>query len=167
MAAAFESTVARADDYPRRNIEFVVGYNPGGGYSTWAQAIAPYIEKHLPKKVNVVVRHMPGAGSVVAANYLQRTKPDGYTIGIYNMAGLVATQLARDVEYDLTKVTWLGRISSDNSVGLVSAKSPYNSMLDFKKQEKPEYIMSTRGLAATSTLTGAVTFAKLGVKWKP
>ncbi len=153
--------------YPDKNIELVVGYKPGGGYSDWAQAVAPFIEKHLPNKVNVLVRHMDGAGSAIAANYLQKAKPDGYTIGIYNVAGLAATQLARPVQYDLSKVTWLARLSFDDTVALVAAKGPYRGIEDFKKQSKPEYVISTKGLAATNTITGAVTFAKMGVKWKP
>jgi len=109
---------------------------------------------------------MDGAGNVTAANYLQKAKPDGYTIGIYNMVGLAATQLARKVEYDLGKVTWLARISVDNGVALVNAKSPYNSIFDFKKQEKPQYIVSIRGYSDIYTLSAAVTFEKQGVKWK-
>lgn len=158
---------AAAAAYPDKTIEFVVGYKPGGGYSDWAQAIAPFIEKHLPKKANVVVRHMDGAGSTVAANYIQKARPDGYTIGIYNIAGLAATQLARKSQFDLSKATWLARVSYDDTVAVVAGKGPYKGIDDFKKQTKPEYIVSTKGLAATNTITGAVTFAKMGVKWKP
>ena len=163
LAPAGAATAA----YPDKTIEFVVGYKPGGGYSDWAQAIAPFIEKHLPKKANVVVRHMDGAGSTIAANYIQKARPDGYTIGIYNIAGLAATQLARKSQFDLTKVTWLARVSYDDTVAAVAGKGPYKSIDDFKKQTKPEYVVSTKGLAATNTITGAVTFAKMGVKWKP
>lgn len=166
LACTVGTTASAA--YPEKNIEFVVGYKPGGGFSDWAQAIAPFIEKHLAgSKANVVVRHMEGAGSAVAASYLQKAKPDGYTIGIYNVAGLAATQLARKVTYDLSKVTWLARVSYDDYIALVNAKSPYKSIADFKKQEKPEYLMATAGLAATATITGAVVLAKMGVKWKP
>ena len=153
--------------FPEKNIEFVVGYNAGGGYSDWAQAIAPVLEKHLPNNKKVVVRHMPGGASAVAAEYVQNAKPDGYTIGIYNMAGLAATQLTVETGYDLTKVTWLGRVSSDDTFVLVKADSDIKSMEDFKKQTKPEYILSTKGLTGTETINGAVTFAKMGVKWKP
>ncbi len=163
----FTATAASADNYPTKNIEFVVGYKPGGGYADWAQALAPFIEKHLPNKVNVIVRNMDGAGNVTAANYLQKAKPDGYTIGIYNMVGLAATQLARKVQYDLSKVTWLARVSVDNGVALVNAKGPYKSILDFKKQDRPRYIVSIRGFSDIYTLSAAVTFEKLGVKWKP
>ncbi|GEM_PF-819341 len=164
---AGSAAFAAASGYPEKNIELVVGYKPGGGFSDWAQAIAPFIEKHLPNKVNVIVRNMDGAGSAIAAGYLQKAKPDGYTIGIYNVAGLAALQLARKVNYDLSKVTWLARLSYDDYVALINAKGPYKSITDFKKQTKPEYIMSTAGLAATATITGAVTLAKMGVKWKP
>ncbi len=159
--------MASAAKYPEKNIEFVVGYKPGGGYGDWAMALAPFIEKHLPNKVSVVVRNMDGAGNVIAANYLQKAKPDGYTIGIYNMVGLAATQVARKVEYDLNKTTWLARIGVDNGVALVNAKGPYNSITDFKKQDKPQYIVSIRGYSDIWTLAAAVTFEKMGVKWKP
>jgi tripartite-type tricarboxylate transporter receptor subunit TctC len=83
------------------------------------------------------------------------------------VAGLAATQLARKVNYDLSKVTWLARVSYDDYVALVNAKTPYKSIEEFKKQQKPEYLMATAGLAATATITGAVTLAKMGIKWKP
>jgi tripartite-type tricarboxylate transporter receptor subunit TctC len=165
LFAVFSATAAAG--YPKKNIEFVVGFKPGGGYSDWAQAIAPFIAKHLPNKVSVVVRHMEGAGSVIATNYLHKAKPDGYTIGIYNVSGLAPTQLVRKVQYDLNKVTWLARLSFDSYVATVNGKGPYKNIADFKQQTKPEYLMSTRGLSGGGTITGAITFANMGVKWKP
>jgi tripartite-type tricarboxylate transporter receptor subunit TctC len=158
---------APAGAFPDKNIEFVVGYPPGGGYSDWALAIAPFIQKHLPKKANVVVRHMPGAASVIATHYLHKAKPDGHIIGIYEMAGLAVTQLVREVQYDLRQVTWLAGIAVDNRIALVSAKGPYQSILDFKKQGKPEYLAATRGLSEINAILTAMTFARMGVKWKP
>ncbi len=160
-------TAVAAGKYPEKNIEFVVGFKAGGGYSDWAQAIAPFIEKHLPNKVNLVVRHMDGATGVVAANYLHKAKPDGYTIGIYDMAGLALNQASRKTQYDVNQTSWLARLSVDDVVALVNAKGPYNSIQDFKKQSKPQYIVSTRGFADSKFLAAAVTFNKLGIKWKP
>jgi tripartite-type tricarboxylate transporter receptor subunit TctC len=165
QAEAEKKEAAPESKFPEKDIEFVVGYKPGGGYSDWAQAIAPFIEKHLPNKVNVLVRNMEGAGSAIAANYVHKAKPDGYTIGIYNLGGLAGTQLAREVQYDLSKVTWLGRLSLDPTIVTVNAKSPYNTMADLKNAEK--LIMSTKGLAANATITGAATLAELGIKWSP
>jgi tripartite-type tricarboxylate transporter receptor subunit TctC len=160
-------TACAAGKYPEKNIELVVGYKPGGGYGDMAQAIAPFIEKHLPNKVNVVVRNMDGAGNVIAANYLQKAKPDGYTIGLYNVVGLALNQVARKSQYDLEQTTWLARLGVDNVLAMVNAKGPYNSILDFKKQTKPQYIVSIRGITDNNTVAAALTFHKLGVKWKP
>ena len=160
--AAGEGT---SSDYPTKDVEFVVGYNPGGGYSDYAQAIAPFIEKHLPNDVNVLVRHMPGAGSVTAANFVQNAKPDGYTIGIYNVNGLAPTQVSQNVAYDLSTVTWLGRVSADNNIALVSESSPYNSIEDLDENKK--YVVSTKGLQSQDTIAGAVTLSELGIDWEP
>lgn len=152
--------------FPERNIEFVVGYGAGGGYSQWALALATGMNKYLPGGRKVLVRHMPGGGSVIAAEYVQRAQPDGHTIGIYNLDGLAATQLVSKVQYDLSKVTWLGRISIDNEIGLVSAKSPIKTITDLKGQSKT-FTLSTQGLSATGTIAAAILFESLGVKWKP
>lgn len=167
LGVMVSGTAVAAGKYPEKNIELVVGYKPGGGYGDWAQAIAPFIEKHLPNKVNVIVRNMDGAGNVVAANYLHKAKPDGYTIGLYNMVGLALNQASRKTQYDLNQTNWLARISVDNVVALVNAKGPYNSIQDFKKPSKPQYIVSIRGFSDNNTLAAAVTFDKLAVKWKP
>ncbi|GGG01012.1 Bug family tripartite tricarboxylate transporter substrate binding protein [Paenibacillus abyssi] len=164
-ASPASKDASASSNFPTKNIEFVVGYAPGGGYSDWAQAIAPFIKKHLPNQVNVIVRHMEGAGSAIAANYVQKAKPDGYTIGIYNLGGLAGTQLAREVQFDLSTVTWLARLSLDPAIATVSSKSPYQTMEDLAS--KDHVIMSTKGLAANATLTGAATFAEMGVKWTP
>jgi tripartite-type tricarboxylate transporter receptor subunit TctC len=165
--AGLAGTACAAGKYPEKNIELVVGYKPGGGYGDMAQAIAPFIEKHLPNKVNVVVRNMDGAGNIIAANYLQKAKPDGYTIGLYNVVGLALNQIARKSQYDLEQTTWLARLGVDNVLAMVNAKGPYNSILDFKKQTKPQYIVAIRGITDNNTVAAALTFHKLGVKWKP
>jgi tripartite-type tricarboxylate transporter receptor subunit TctC len=150
--------------YPKRDIEFVVGYNAGGGYSSWAQALAPALEEQLGNKVNVLVRHMPGAGSVVATNYVYRAKPDGYTIGIFNLGGLAATQTASEVMYDLSEMTWLGRLSLDPTIMVVGADSKMTKPSDFQGRDKT--VVSTKGLTANATITGAVTFDRLDVDWQ-
>lgn len=164
-AIAAPTGEARAE-FPSRNIEFVVGYGAGGGYSDWALALASSMQKYLPGKRKVIVRHMPGGGSVIATEYVHRAQPDGHTIGIYNVFGLAATQMVNKVNYDLSKVTWLGRISLDNEIALVAAKSPIKTIKDLKKGGET-YILSTQGLAATGTIAAAIMFERMGVKWKP
>jgi len=165
MTAGMATTALAQSNFPERDIEFIVGYNPGGGYSTWAQAVAPYIEEHLPNDVNVRVRHMPGAGSVVATNYLYRQQPDGYTIGIVNLGGLAPAQATQDVAFDLTEMTWLGRLSLDSNIMTVRADSDIHTVEDFMARDSVR--ISTQGMTASSTITAAVTLDEMGMDWKP
>ena len=62
-------TIARADDfYAGKTIHVTVGFSAGGGYDTYARAVARHIGKHIPGNPSLVVDNMDGAGSLIAAN---------------------------------------------------------------------------------------------------
>ena len=64
--------------YRGKTITIVAGFSSGSIFDLWARATATYWGKHIPGNPNIVVQNMPGAGSVVAANYVYSTaKPDG------------------------------------------------------------------------------------------
>ena len=86
LVASFLHAPAQAqpvDDFYRgRNLMLVVGYGPGGGYDVYARVMARFIGRHVPGNPNVVVQNMPGAGSLLATNFLYNTAPkEGSTIG--------------------------------------------------------------------------------------
>lgn len=163
-ASSFALAAKQEAKFPERDIELVVGYSPGGGYSNWAQALAPVLEKHLGNGTNVLVRNMPGAGGVVATNYLYQAEPDGHTIGIVNLGGMAATQAASEVRYDLREMTWLGRLSLDPAILVAGPHSGINQAEDLRGRENT--VVSTKGLAANATIAGAVTLDLLGVDWR-
>src|SRR5258708_165294 len=69
---------ARAQDYPSRPITLVVPFAPGGGVDQMARLIGGKLEQRLGK--SVVIESKPGAGSIIAATYVQKSNPDGYTL---------------------------------------------------------------------------------------
>jgi tripartite-type tricarboxylate transporter receptor subunit TctC len=78
---------AQADFYQGKTIRVIIGSSTGGGYDQWARLIARYLGKHIPGNPEVVPQNMPGAGGVVAANYVYGVaKPDGLTLGAFNPA---------------------------------------------------------------------------------
>src|SRR5690606_202839 len=110
--AAAGLQVANAADYPNRDIHFIVPYSPGGGYDTLARTLAPFLAKHLPGNVNVIIENRTGAAAQVGTAYLQRSAPDGYTIGISNIPGLMAAEVLQETPpYRLADFTWLGRVT--------------------------------------------------------
>src|SRR5262245_28910189 len=88
------STVAISDDfYKGKTIRIVVGFSAGGGFDTYARAIARHMAKHIPGEPAIVVENMTGAGSLIAANHVYKVaKPDGLTVGHF-IGGLFLGQV--------------------------------------------------------------------------
>src|SRR5438128_384913 len=61
---------AVAEFYRGRQIRISVGFSPGGSSSLYAQALARHMGQYVPGNPTLIVQHMPGAGGLVAANYV-------------------------------------------------------------------------------------------------
>jgi tripartite-type tricarboxylate transporter receptor subunit TctC len=76
---------AKADDagdfYKGKRINLIVGYGTGGGFDVYARLVGRHITRFILGNPSVTVQNMPGAGSLVAVNYLYNLAPkDGTTI---------------------------------------------------------------------------------------
>ena len=66
--------------YKGKTISMIVSSSPGGGYDALSRTVARYLGKHIPGNPSVVVRHMPGAGGIVATSFINKVAPrDGLT----------------------------------------------------------------------------------------
>ncbi len=121
--------------FPEKDITWIVPYAPGGGFDAWSRQIAAAMQKYLPQGVNVVVKNVTGAGGRTGSITLYRAKPDGYTVGLLDVAGLQPYQKAVGAEkagYDVDKYVWIGRVATEPWVLLASAKSPLKNLSDLK-----------------------------------
>lgn len=82
--AALSTPVVAQSDYPTKPIKFIVPVPPGGA----ADAMGRMIAEHLQKKWGqpVVIENKPGAGSALGMDAVAKAPPDGYTIGLGNIA---------------------------------------------------------------------------------
>jgi tripartite-type tricarboxylate transporter receptor subunit TctC len=131
--------------YQGKVITIIVGYGPGGGYDRIARIIAKNISKYIPGNPTVLVQNMPGADSMIAANYLYKiAKPDGLTIGAFNR-GLVFAQLLKgeSVKFDLTKFAWIGSAAIESTVLVLHADLPYKTIEEVAKAKLPIILGST------------------------
>lgn len=104
--------VSVADDhfFEGKTIRVIVGYSPGGGYDTYTRQVVRHMGKHIPGNPGFVVQNMTGAGSLVAANYIQkRAKRDGTVLGVWN-SGLVTMQGLGDPKVRIKgeELSWIG-----------------------------------------------------------
>ena len=122
MCAAFlaSSSAALAGDfYQGKTLEIIVSSGVGAdSYDTLTRLVARHIGGHLPGSPTIVVRNMPGAGGILAANELYNVSPrDGTVIGMLDQS-IYETQLFKvaGLKADVTKMNWIGRIISNNAV---------------------------------------------------
>jgi tripartite-type tricarboxylate transporter receptor subunit TctC len=108
--------LAQENFYKGKTIRLIVGLAPGGGFDAYSRVIARHIGKHIPGNPTTVVDNMPGAASLLAANYVYKAaKPDGLTIGNF-VGGLSFQQILGlpGVEFDAPKFEFLGVPAQDN-----------------------------------------------------
>jgi tripartite-type tricarboxylate transporter receptor subunit TctC len=103
--------------YKGKTISATIGYPPGGGYDIYMRALARHISRHIPGNPVVVPRNMPGAGSLIAANYIfNNAAKDGTVIGIFASSTLFSVKLGETKgNFEIDKFTWIGNM--DQTIG--------------------------------------------------
>ena len=103
------SALAQPTDYPTRPIKLVVPVPPGGA----ADAMARMIAEHLQAKWGqpVVIENKPGAGSSLGMDAVAKAAPDGYTLGLGNIAANAINPAVRPAGYPYQPVTDFAAIS--------------------------------------------------------
>ena len=148
-----------AAGFPEKDISFIIPYSAGGGFDIYVRAIAPAMTNYLPRKVDIVPVNVAAGGGSRGAAQLYRAKPDGYTLGIFNIPGMFVLQKEGDAGFDLSKVTWLGSMGRDDYGIAVGANSPIKSIADLKalSAARPVKFTATgpEGTAYAATLIGA------------
>jgi tripartite-type tricarboxylate transporter receptor subunit TctC len=130
---------AQGNFYQGKSITVVVGSAPGGLYDLWARLLARTMGKYIPGNPNMLVQNMPGAGSVVAANYLYGVaKPDGLTIGMFQTHLYLLQMVGQsEVKFDVRRLNWLGSQEKGQMMLYVRADSPFKSIDDIVKANEP------------------------------
>jgi tripartite-type tricarboxylate transporter receptor subunit TctC len=90
---------ALAQEYPTKPIRLVVGFAAGGGNDIFARIIQPKLAELLGQPI--LVDNKPGAGGTIAADFVAKSAPDGYTLCIGATGTMtVAPAVFRKLPYD-------------------------------------------------------------------
>jgi tripartite-type tricarboxylate transporter receptor subunit TctC len=158
--------LAQAPFYQDKTLRIVAGYGAGSVDDAWTRTIARYLGKYIPGNPNIIVQNMPGAGAMIAANYVYTVaKPDGLTLGGIR-AGLYFDQLVgrKEVQFDWTKFTWLGTPTQVEQIIYIRADTPYKTIDDVRKAAVPPKCGAT-GTASTGYYVGNLLEETLGAKF--
>ena len=124
--------------YAGNTLDLVVPYEPGGGYDTYARAMAPYLGECLGD-ATVVVQNEPGAGGLLALNNTFTTSPDERRLQLVNTVGAVSAQIAgaEGVQFDMLEFSPVGRIVATTSALAVGPDSELQDFQDLIDLDRP------------------------------
>lgn len=149
-------SMARAQSIPfykDKTIRVIVGFTPGGFYDRWARLLSRYMPKYIAGNPNFVVQNMPGASSVIAANYVYNlAKSDGLTL-LVPINSLYLDQIVgrSEVKFDVRKFEFIGTQEKAPTMLYFRADSPFKTVADIIQAKEPPKCGST-GTASTGYL---------------
>jgi tripartite-type tricarboxylate transporter receptor subunit TctC len=143
-------------------IQWIIPNNPGGGYDEYARLIAPYLAKFTGARIHV--RNIPGSGGMRALSELFKSPADGLTIGLINGGGMVTNQIAKisGAEFEIEKLSFLGRVATDIRVLALSGQSKYSSFNDIMDAGEEVRIGAT-GLGGSTYVDAVITREVFGL----
>ena len=127
------------DIYPAQKINWLVPYKAGGGFDLVARGIAPYLSQYLQEgspgaKGGIVMRNEPASGGRKAYSVVYNAKPDGYTIGAFDI-GFIAETFLNDVGFDISKFTFMVRAMKTDRL-IVTNKNGFANWEEMIKASK-------------------------------
>lgn len=126
-----------AEFFKGKTVTMIVSSSAGGGYDALSRAIAKHMFVHIPGKPGLVVRNMPGAGGIVAANYVANVAPKDGTVfaGVQNNVPFEPLMGTDRAKYDATKLNWMGTPSVETGLLIVWHTHPAKTIQDAMKMK--------------------------------
>jgi tripartite-type tricarboxylate transporter receptor subunit TctC len=130
---------AQTPFFQGKTIRIVTGYPAGDVNDLWPRLIARHMGKYMPGNPNFIVQNMPGASSMIAANYVYGVaKPDGLTLGWIGPTLYFDQMVGRkEVKYDWAKYNFIGSPSPSEHHLYMRSDSPYKTIEDVRKASEP------------------------------
>ena len=171
VVAAFCAIAAPAradpveDFYHNRQITLLVGSGAGGGYDSYARVFARFMTAHIPGAPAIVVKDVPAAGGMAAANQLySNVDHDGLTIAAHTN-GVAMDPLFGNTaaHFDGRKFNWLGSIGKLQNICMTWHTSKVATIEDARKTE---VTVAGAGATSNSVIVPKILNEVLGTKFK-
>src|SRR5258708_658381 len=163
LAAA---AVAAWGQYPSRPVTLIVPFAAGGPTDVVARTLGVAMTKTLGQ--TVVIENKLGAGGTIAANFVAKANPDGYTVFIHHNGMATAPALYRKLPFNpLTDFDYIGQVADVPMTLLARRDFPPNNLREFisyVRANKEKINLANAGLGAVSHLCGMLLQQALGVE---
>jgi tripartite-type tricarboxylate transporter receptor subunit TctC len=129
LVLAMTGAAAMAQAWPSKAISLVVPFPPGGTTDVLARALGEKLSRSLGQPV--IIESKPGAGATIGADYVSKSRPDGYTLLIgavhHTIASSVYKKLPYDFQKDFAPITTIAMVPN---VLVVNAATPVKNITE-------------------------------------
>jgi tripartite-type tricarboxylate transporter receptor subunit TctC len=150
--------------YPEKPITVIVPWPPGGASDVIPRTLSKPMSEELKQPVVIVNR--PGAAAVIGTQEIERSIPDGYTIGTFSFSQAL-TQYTTPNPPSLANLVPIAKVMYSPGTLTVNASSPWNSVEEFIRYAKanPGKIRnSNSGTGASAHIIGEAFDRLTGIK---
>jgi tripartite-type tricarboxylate transporter receptor subunit TctC len=168
MAATACITLAKAQaaDYPTKPVRIVVGASPGGGADATARFLADWFSKKY--KSSFVVDNKPGASNTIGAEFVAKSRPDGYTLFLGSNTPMSIAPHLLDLKYDTLKdLAPVGLVALVPNVLVINKDLGINSvkeLAEYMKKNPNKIKYGSSGLGSTHVVLAELFNLTAGVQ---
>jgi len=157
--------VARAQNFPNRTVTLVVPNAPGGPMDILARLLSTYLQARW--RQSVVVVYKPGAGTAAGTEFVARSAPDGYTLGMVATAHVINPSLRPDLPFDTVKdLAGVGMTAVSHLVIEATPTLPVGSIAElvaYSKKNPGKLTYASAGSGSSMHLAGELLKTKTGL----
>jgi len=137
--------------FPNAPIHFIVPYSAGGTVDIVGRLVAQGMAAKLGQPA--IVENKAGAGSLIGADYVAKSRADGYTVLVVpNTTLTVAPNLYKNSVFRASQIDPIGLVSTNQFILTVNGKSPINNLQDLIAAAKKEPNKLSYGTSGSGTI---------------
>jgi tripartite-type tricarboxylate transporter receptor subunit TctC len=156
-----------SEPYPNRPITVVYGFGAGGMADTILRILCKAAEKELGQPI--IVENKPGAGGTIGTNYVLKSNPDGYTLGMLGTGHYTIHPHMKKLPYNpLTDVLDIVPVFRYNYGINVRKDAPWNTFEDiivYSKNNPGKFAFATAGIGLSQHICMERIAMKEKIKW--
>ena len=158
---------ARADQWPTRPVKLVVPFAAGGTTDILARVVAAKVSEEFGQQF--IVENKTGAGGNIAADYVAKAEPDGYTFvvgtpGTHAINQFVFKNMTYDQARDIAPVIIIARVPNLCSVTNSLPVKSVAELIAYLKSKPGELFYGTPGLGSTAHVSTELFKSMTGVE---
>lgn len=155
------------ESYPNRPITMVCWSGAGGQQDVLTRTLCKAAEKELGQPI--VVENKTGASGIIGVNFVLKSKPDGYTLGVATTSAYINLPHIKKTPFnvltDITDIMTFTKVAHNLSVRADSPWNTFEDVIKFSKENPGKFKYGHVGIGSTQQVYMEMIAMKEGVKW--